>query len=109
MLNEELETANEDRARLRKELEAALETTDSCDYCSWEGTHAGLIEHCKAEHPESKELARLRAFSEDQAQQMGRLENEFGDIRERFAQQVKDDSATIARLTRELERAKRTR
>ncbi len=77
-------------ARLRKELEAAKFRED---------TKVSIQHECDHEATISK----LRAFSEDQARQIQKLEERVG----LMANGVDADGNTIAALTRELEKLKR--
>ncbi len=95
-------------ARLRKELEAAKNAAGQ-----WEANFAAIPageRECRKEFDE--QLSKLRAFSEDQARQIQKLEEEVSQWRDGFVTARADQNAAnadVGRLTRELDKLKRAK
>ncbi len=106
----EFDDLKADNARLHKELEAANARQED-----WEKRLNAEKEHnaFRDDNPTwQAENARLRAFSEDQARQIQKLEEEVSQWRDGFQTARADQNAAnadVGRLTRELDKLKRSR
>ncbi len=92
-----------DNARLRKELEAAMSLI--AKRADLDAKYVPTATFVVQPFDHETTISKLRAFSEDQARQVQRLEEGTASL----CNDLKDADSTIARLTRELDKLKRAK